>query len=74
VITPAGDVLAADAPVVAKAPQTGADTLPVIGVVREIVLVGCPPGVQGTGILPKGGPATGINLGPLVPLRGARNG
>jgi hypothetical protein len=42
VITPAGDVLAADAPVVAKAPQTGADTLPVIGLVREIVLVGCP--------------------------------
>src|SRR5215218_191983 len=33
------DVLAADAPVVAKAPQTGADTLPVVGIVREIVLL-----------------------------------
>src|SRR5829696_4566808 len=34
-----GDVLAADAPVVAKAPQAGADALPVVGVVREIVLL-----------------------------------
>src|ERR671921_393022 len=34
-----GDVLAADAPVVAKVPQTGADPLSVVGVVREIVLL-----------------------------------
>src|SRR5215211_7828128 len=33
------DVLAADAPVVAKAPQTGADTLSVVGIVGEIVLL-----------------------------------
>src|SRR5215203_6556186 len=34
-----GDVLAADAPVVAKALQTGVDPLPVIRVVREIVFL-----------------------------------
>ena len=34
-----GDILAADAPVVAKAPQTGADTLLVVGVVRELVFL-----------------------------------
>src|SRR5215212_7938418 len=34
-----GDVLAADAPVVAKASQTGADILPVVGVMREIFLL-----------------------------------
>src|SRR5918999_1174413 len=33
------DVLAADAPVVAKAPQTGADPLPIVGIVGEIVLL-----------------------------------
>jgi hypothetical protein len=41
-----GEVLATDAPVVAKAPQTAADTLPVVGVVRETVLLNHLPRVR----------------------------